>query len=148
MTTSTERSAFSTDQLQPVAEALRDIDICMLTTRSDDGLHNRPMSNNRQVEYDGDTWFFAFRDSRLAREVQADPRIALGYAANDRGIWLAMEADAELVNDADEKRERWFDDLDRWFPNGPEDENVTLIRASATRIRSWGATGDLDIQAA
>lgn len=148
MTTTTERSAFTADELKPVAEALRDIDICMLTTRSQEGLHNRPMSNNRQVEYDGDTWFFAFRDSRLAREIQADPRIALGYAANDRGVWLAMEADAELVNDADEKRERWFDELDRWFPNGPEDENVTLIRASATRIRSWGATGDLDIQAA
>ena len=148
MTTSTERSAFSTDQLQPVAKALRDIDICMLTTRSDGALHNRPMSNNRQVEYDGDTWFFAFRDSRLAREVQADPRIALGYAANDRGIWVAMEADAELVDDADAKRERWFDELDRWFPDGPDDPNVTLIRASATRIRSWGATGDLDLRTA
>jgi general stress protein 26 len=138
---------FTTDQLKPVAEALRDIDICMLTTRSDDGLHNRPMSNNRQVDYDGDTWFFAYRDSRLAREIEAAPQIALGYAANDRGVWLAMEAEAELVDDAEEKRRRWFDDLDQWFQNGPDDPKVTLIRASATRIRSWGAVGDLDIRA-
>jgi general stress protein 26 len=147
MTTSTERSTYSADQLKPVAEALRNIDICMLTTRTDGGLHTRPMSNNRQVEYDGDTWFFAFRDSWLAREVEADPRIALGYAVNDKGVWLAMEADATLVDDEAEKRKRWFDDLDRWFKNGPDDPNVTLIRAAATRIRSWGATGDLDLQA-
>ncbi len=146
MTTTTQRSAFTADQLQPVARALRDIDICMLTTRTDGTLHNRPMSNNRQVEYDGDTWFFAFRDSRVAREIEADPHIALGYAANDKGVWLAMEADASLIDDETEKRDRWFDDLDRWFPNGPEDPNVTLIRANATRIRSWGAAGDLDLR--
>ena len=140
------RATFTTEELRPVTEALRELDICMLTSRSGEALHSRPMSNNRQVEYDGDTWFFAFRDSRLAREVEADPHISLGYAANERGVWLAMEAEAELVDDDDEKRDRWFDELDRWFPDGPEDPNVTLIRAGATRVRSWGAAGDLDLR--
>ena len=144
--TTTSRAPFDSDQLKPVAEALRDLDICMLTTRSGDSLRSRPMSNNRQVEYDGDTWFFAFRDSRLAQEIEASPRIALSYASNEGGTWIAMEADAELVDDENEKRERWFDDLERWFTNGPDDPKVTLIRASATRIRSWGATGDLDLR--
>ena len=139
------RSTFDSQQLQPVTEALRDLDICMLTTRNGDTLHSRPMSNNRHVDYDGDTWFFAFRDSALAEEITADPRVNLTYAANDRGVWLAMEADATLVDDDDEKRSRWFDDLDRWFPDGPEDPKVTLIRANATRVRSWGAAGDLDL---
>jgi general stress protein 26 len=140
------RPTFDTNELQPVTEALRDLDICMLTTRAGESLHTRPMSNNRQVEYDGDTWFFAFRDSPLAREIEADPRVSLSYAANERGVWLAMEADATLVDDEDLKRERWFDDLDRWFPDGPEDPKVTLIRAGATRIRSWGRAGDLDLR--
>src|SRR6185436_19585695 len=105
------RSTFDSQQLQPVTEALRDLDICMLTTRNGDTLHSRPMSNNRQVDYDGDSWFFAFRDSALAEEITADPRVNLTYAANDRGVWLAMEADATLVDDDDEKRSRWFDDL-------------------------------------
>jgi general stress protein 26 len=120
----------------------------MLTSRNGDSLHSRPMSNNRQVEYDGDTWFFAYRDSALAQEIETDPRVNLTYAANDRGVWLAMEAEASVVDHDDEKRERWFDDLDRWFPDGPEDPKVILIRAGATRIRSWGAAGDLDLRPA
>ena len=140
------RATFNLEDLRPVTEALRDLDICMLTSRSGDSLHSRPMSNNRQVEYDGDTWFFAFRDSALAQEIEADPRISLSYAAGEQGVWLAIEADAALVDDDDQKRERWFDELDRWFPDGAGDPKVTLIRANARRIRSWGAAGDLDLR--
>ena len=39
---------------------MRDLDFCMLTTHAaDGGLHARPMSNNGEVEFDGDVWFFS-----------------------------------------------------------------------------------------
>ena len=46
----------------------------MLTTHADDGtLHGRPMSNNGDVEFDGDSWFFARGDSRKVVEIEAAP---------------------------------------------------------------------------
>ena len=127
-------------------DQLRDLDICILTTRAGDRLEARPMSNNALVEWDGDTWFFAFRDSTKVRQIEANPAVTLGYTATERGTWVAVEADAEIVDDEGEKRERWFDDLERWFPDGPEDPNVVLIRAAATRVRGWSEDGELDVR--
>ena len=54
-----------TNELAAVAALLAKLDICMMTTRaSDGGLHGRPMSNNGEVEYDGDSSFFAREGSR------------------------------------------------------------------------------------
>ena len=141
-----QTGSFAPDDLAAVAERMRDLDICMLTTRSDDGLATRPMSNNGQVEYDGDTWFFARRDSAKVREIEADPSIALGYVATERGTWIAIEAEATIEDDVDEKRARWFEDLRRWFEDGPDDPAVVLIRAAATRVQAWGRDGDLDVR--
>lgn len=39
-----------------IAEKMKDIDFCMLTTVTEGGqLSSRPMSNNRDVDYDGDS---------------------------------------------------------------------------------------------
>jgi general stress protein 26 len=137
---------FTRHDLEAVAARMRDLDICILSTRADGRLEARPMSNNGQVEWDGDTWFFANRDSAKVQQIEADPAVSLGYVATERGTWIAIEAEAEIVDDAAEKRERWFEDLERWFPEGPEDPGVVLIRAAATRVRAWGKDGELDVR--
>ena len=144
--TAPTRAPFAQDDLRAVAERMRDLDICMLSTRAGDAVETRPMSNNGQVEYDGDTWFFARRASAKVSQIEADPRVGMGYIATERGTWLAMEADAEIVDDVEAKRDRWFEELRRWFPDGPDDPEVVLIRAAATRVRAWGRDGDLDIR--
>jgi general stress protein 26 len=149
MTTSETRSeaaTFAGGHLSAVAALMRDLDICILVTRDGERLNGRPMSNNGQVEYDGDTWFFASRDSTKVREIGADPRVELGYVATERGTWISIEADATIDDDVEHKRERWFEDLRRWFPDGPEADDVVLIRAAAQRIRAWGGEQDLDLR--
>jgi general stress protein 26 len=143
MTTTTD---FAPADLRAIAERMRDLDICMLTTRDGDSLATRPMSNNGQVEFDGETWFFAERDSAKVRQIEAAPAVALGYIATERGTWVSMEAEAEIVDDDAEKRSRWFEDLRQWFSDGPDSDAVVLIRARATRVRAWGADGDLDVR--
>ena len=140
--------SFAPADLATLAERMRELDICMLSTTSADGIATRPMSNNGQVEFDGDTWFFARRDSAKVREIEAEPAVGLGYIASERATWIAIEAEAEIVDDVEEKRERWFEDLRRWFENGPDDPEVVLIRTAATRVRAWGEDGDLDIRRA
>lgn len=139
-------TTFAPDDLRAIAERMRDLDICMLSTRDGDGVAIRPMSNNGQVEFDGDTWFFARRDSAKVTQIEADPAVGIGYIATERGTWIAIEATAEIVDDEAAKRERWFEELRRWFESGPEDPEVVLIRATATRVQAWGQDGDLDVR--
>ena len=61
--------------LKDVADKMRDIDFTFLSTRTDGGaIAARPMSNNRQVEYDGDSYFFALADTRTITDIARDPR--------------------------------------------------------------------------
>ena len=126
-----------------IAALMRDTDLCMLTTRTADGaLHTRPMSNNGQVEFDGDVWFFSDRDSRKVKEIGKDSRVLVTYAEAERGTWLALEGRASIVTDVAKKRELWLEELERWFEDGPEDDSVVLIKVSAERAEHWGSGGD------
>ena len=50
--------------LSDISEKMRDIDFAMLSTRTSGGqIAARPMSNNRQVDYDGDNYFFTCQDT-------------------------------------------------------------------------------------
>lgn len=125
--------------LKAVAELLKKLDICMLVSRAADGeLHGRPMSNNGEVEYDGDSWFFAFGDSRKVRELEADPRTQLAFIDTPNGTWINVEGEAEIVrDDVERKKKLWLKDLERWFSDGPEDPNVVLIKVRAGHIDAW-----------
>ena len=125
------------DASRRIAELIRDIDICMLVTRSDGSFRGRPMSNNGQVEYDGDSWFFTYRDTPKVDEIAADPRVALAYVATERGTWVSIEGTAEVVEDDERKRDLWGKDLGRWFEGGPEDERIVLLKVTADRIHAW-----------
>ena len=60
---------------------MRDLDYCMFTTRAEDGgLRSRPMSNNGEVEFDGDVWFFSAAESRKVAEIEVDPLAELSYS--------------------------------------------------------------------
>ena len=131
------------EAISTIAEHLREIDICMLATRGEDGeLHARPMSNNGKVDWDGSSLFFAPADGRLVAEIERDPAVVTTYRAADRFAWVALSGRASLVDDAGEKRRNWLEDLDRWFPNGPDDPNVALIRVDATYAQWWTEQGD------
>ena len=55
--------------LKDLAKKMRDIDIAVLSTHSEGGqIAGRPMSNNRDVEYDGDSYYFTLAESRTAHD--------------------------------------------------------------------------------
>jgi len=83
------------DELGAIAEAIKDIDICMLVTDTGSGLRGRPMSNNGNVDYDGDSWFFAMRDSDKVRQIEAQATVELAYMGTERGSGISIEGPAD-----------------------------------------------------
>ena len=126
-------------RVSDVARLLRRLDICILTTRAEGGgLHGRPMSNNGEVEYDGDSWFFAREGSRMVREIDADSRVGLGFIDTPNGTGLNVAGEPTVVRDDDERKRRlWQHELSRWFENGPDDPEVVLIKVAARHIDAW-----------
>ena len=128
----------NTASLKKVADMMRDLDFCMLTTHADNGqLRSRPMSNNGEVEFDGDVWFFSGADTRKVADIETEARVELNYADTQTFRFVSMSGTATIVRDVDKKRELWIDDLARWFKDGPESEDVVLIKVTPSVVAYW-----------
>lgn len=133
--------------LSQISEAMRDIDFCALSARAADGsIGARPMSNNRDVDFSGDSWFFTYDDARMVGDIARDGKIGLAYqgkpgllggVVGKPGIFIAVESDAELVRDKAAFAAHWDKSLDRWFPQGADTPGLVMIRARARRIHYW-----------
>ena len=129
--------------LSDIAEKMRDLDFCMLSTRTESGaIASRPMSNNREVDYDGDSWFFTCDDTHMVAEIGADPRVGLSYQGKSgmlgmRPFFLAIEGRAELIRDKGAFAEHWTKDLEIWFKDGIDTPGLTLIRVHGERAHYW-----------
>lgn len=128
-----------------LAKMMRGIDFCMMTTHGrGNTLHARPMSNNGEVDFDGDAWFFTWKDSTKVAELAANPGVELSYVGGTKRepVWISVSGTTEIVEDTDKKVELWMDELAQWFEDGPEDEDVVLIHVKAKRAGWWSYKGE------
>ena len=122
-----------------VAELARDIRIAMLTTMDADGHHlSRPMAQ-QEVEFDGDLWFFAEKNSRKVAQIEANPEVGVTLSSGD--TWISIHGEALTVDDLAKKKELWNAWVGAWFTDGPEDPNVTLIKVGAHGAEYWDTPG-------
>ncbi|MCT8003411.1 pyridoxamine 5'-phosphate oxidase family protein [Sphingomonas sanguinis] len=129
--------------LSDLSKKMAKLDFAMLGTTSATGtMTARPMSNNGDVDYDGDSYFFAYGSSRKVAEIRARPEVSLSYtgAAGMLGgppLFIAIEGRATLIQDRARFEEHWTKDLDRYFPDGIDTPDVVMIQVHAERIRYW-----------
>ncbi|REK18772.1 MAG: general stress protein [Planctomycetota bacterium] len=129
------------DAVDKLAELIRDIPVAMLTTMGDDGrFHSRPMANvNRQ--FAGDLWFFTRGDEPKAREVHVDPRVNVSFAAPEGGRYVSVSGRASLVHDPSRAKLLWEDaTCEKWFPGGPEDPELALLKIELDEAEYWDET--------
>ena len=112
-----------------LAELARDIRIAMVTTRGSEGhLTARPMAQ-QEVEFDGDLWFFVEADSRTADNLRGDSQA--GVTLSSDSTWISLAGTAELVRDVAKAKDLWNPWVEAWLPEGPEHDNIMLIKFSA-----------------
>jgi len=138
--------------LPEISEKMRDIDFAVLTTRSDGGaLAGRPMSNNREVEFDGDAFFFTCGDTRTVADIERDPQVSLAYQGKSgmlgmKPLFIAVEGRAELIRDKASFAEHWTKDLDAWFKQGIDTPGLTLIKVNAERLHYWDGFSEGEVK--
>ena len=143
-----------TKSLADLSEKMRDIDFCMLTTHAPGGgIASRPMSNNREVEYDGDSWFFTCEDAHMVGEIEADAGVSLIFQGKSglfgvRPFFATVEGRAELIRDKAQFEAHWTSGLDRWFKQGVDTPGLVLIKVRATNAHYWDGEEEGTIQLA
>ena len=128
-----------------LVDAMKSMDICFMVTKDGRGLCSRPMSNNAQVDWDGDNWFFTNGDTRKIRQLEADPTVMLDFSGEKD--WVSLRGKAQLHRDDKALFEKhWSKDIERWFPEGIDTPGLVLIQVSAAEAELFGAAGEGIVQ--
>jgi general stress protein 26 len=131
--------------LSDISKKMRDIDIAMLCTHTEGGaIAGRPMSNNRDVDYDGDSYYFTWEASRMVADIERDPKVSLTFQG-EQAFSIAVEGMAEVIRDKMAFQEHWTDDLDNWFTDGIETKGVAMIKVHADRLHYWNGEEDGEV---
>ena len=120
--------------------------IAMLTTISEeDGLRSRPMAL-QSTEFDGELWFFTEANSWKIDEIAADPEVNVSVSDESKQRYISLSGTAQWVNDREKIKELWSPVVKAWFPGGPDDPNLTLLRVDVTGAEYWDGPGSKIVQ--
>jgi general stress protein 26 len=116
-------------ELKELQELLESHDTALLTTRGADGhFHTRPMGLQARAVKDG-LWFATWDGSEKVIDLELDPHCGVTlYKGGRDSTYVSLSGQAQIVRDKAEIRRQWSDAWRPWFPNGPDEAQLTLIR--------------------
>lgn len=133
--------------LQDLSQKMRQIDIAMLSTHTENGhIAGRPMSNNGEVEYDGTSYYFTYDQTRTVSDIERDPKVALSFFGKDPSFSVAVEGVARLSRDKGQMQEHWSPDLDQWFKQGIDTPGLVMVQVDATRVHYWDGEDEGEVK--
>src|SRR4030081_3167248 len=122
------RDGLQTGDRAKVGELIRAIRVALLTTVDREGhFHSRPVQT-LQVEADQTLWFFTDWSSPKVDELHHEVRVSLGYGVPVEDTYVGISGVATLLRDPQNAKESWSTEQPAYYPRGPEDERLALLR--------------------
>jgi general stress protein 26 len=126
-----------TDEQRALWQRLADEKVAMLGTRDADGsISERPVQPVR-VEAEGRVWIFTAADGDIARDVARDARVHVAFVNPADELYASLNGEARVLRDPRKARELWSTAAGLWFPGGPDDPNLGLVRIDVHRGDYW-----------
>ena len=120
-------------------DLLREFGIAMLVTRTNEGqLRARPMAR-AEVEPDDTLWFLTDRHSAKVDELARDEHV--GVTMQSRTRFVSVSGRATPVDDRARVARLWKLEWKVWFPGGPDDPNLVLLRVHGEQAEYWDNSG-------
>jgi general stress protein 26 len=119
-------------------ELISSIGAGMMTTIDGDGnLASRPMLPMLR-EADQAIWFMTQTDTAKLRDLSHNARVNLTLVGS-HGEFLSVSGRARLSRDRTVIQELWNPAYRAWFPGGPDDERLILVRLVVNQADYWHA---------
>ena len=127
----------SKKKLDSIIKLMRKLDTCMMTTQNGRGnFSSRPMSNNGDVAYDGNSYFFSYEGSKKIKEIEKNPQVSLEFSG-PKGLYISLCGKAKLIRTPSKMRPHWQRGLNQWFKKGLETPGIVMIHVKGNRIAFW-----------
>ena len=120
-----------------LAEAMKEIDFCMMTTLDGRGsIYSRPMSNNASLDVEGNTYFFSMEKTKKISNIQETPRVSLSYQGAE-GLFIQVYGEGHIIRQKSRMEPYWSEELNAWFQDGLDTAGLVMIRVKAKWIAWW-----------
>jgi general stress protein 26 len=121
---------------QRVWEILETTGVGMLTTQFAQGLRARPLEP--RPDRDNSVIYF-ITDVRGLKddEIEAVPEVCFTLTNHKEKAYLSLTARASVLRDPLLAAKFWKSSDDVWWPGGPEDKNVRVLRLEPVRAELW-----------
>ncbi len=130
-------SKYNRDHAAALADKIGSMRFAMFTTRDANGhLISQPMTN-QQVDAEGGLWFYTRSTTELWENIAHEPEVNVSFANNDDSTYVSVSGRAERVVDRSQIKALWNPMVQAWFPAGPEDEHVVLVRVMPHAAEYW-----------
>jgi general stress protein 26 len=129
--------------MEKVRELIADIEVAMLSTVQRDGtVRGRPMGTVLDAD-EASIWLFISTEGDAADEIRHQPHVGLAFSDPERDRYVFVSGKAELLHDRDAIRRRWRTEFERWFPGGPDDPALVLLRVRIAEVEYWDDSAKL-----
>jgi general stress protein 26 len=124
------------DNIDRVWDVIEKTSVCMLTTRFVGGLRARPLE--ARPDRDASLIFFV-TDIHSAKEdeIEAMPEVGLVFIDSNDKAYLSITGRASVLRDVDKIRAAWRKTDEVWWPGGPTDPDLCLLRIEPFTAELW-----------
>lgn len=139
------RGAFAAEEdtdhdIHKLAELISDIRVAMLTTFPPGKRpHARPMYTQKldTENFDGTLWFMTDAESVKVAELITNPQVLITYAAPTKNRFVVVTGTARSEWNPEVAHELWNIHAKAWYPDGPDDPHLALIRVQVASAEYW-----------
>jgi general stress protein 26 len=124
-----------TPEMEKLDRLIKGIPVAMMTTITSDGkLHSFPLLT-QDTEFDGSLWFLIAKNSPQLQDLRKNSDVNLSYSGNGKCISIA--GTLEFAKNPDMVREIFLKPHEAWFPEGPSDPNIQLLKVKVHTAEYW-----------
>jgi general stress protein 26 len=124
------------NHIDRVWDIIEKVGVCMLTTQFAGGLRARPLE--ARPDRDAGLIFFV-TDIHSAKEdeIEARPDIGLVFIDSSDKAYLSISGRARVMRDAHKIKAAWRKTDAVWWPGGPENPDVCLLKIEPFTAELW-----------
>ena len=124
------------DNVDRVWDVIEKVGTCMLTTRFAGGLRARPLEARPDREA-GLIFFVTDIHSAKDDEIESAPDVGLVFIDAGDKAYLSITGRAAIIRDPETTKAAWRKTDEVWWPGGPNDPNVCVLRIEPLTAELW-----------
>lgn len=139
-------SSNSSGRLAELASKIDSVRFAMFTSMDEYGhLISRPMTN-QEMDEEGNLWFFTSSNTDLWENIAVRPEVNVAFSEPEQQLYVSVSAQAERVVDRSKIKQLWNSTVQAWYPHGPDDPHVMLIKVVPHAAEYWDSNGNAMVQ--